>query len=208
MHDETLLRPREGPEQASVMLGVRNTEMSERLRRHGNVALRLPRPARRRAHFVSHAYIVPHATDKTRWVGPDRRPDPGARLACGPRRSPRSPTRTPRLPHRDRRRAPPAHQGGHRPRPNARGSTGPAGLRENTARELTGTAGSYAVICCGSAVVGDDRPDWNVYSQLGHRFPACARRPDLTGSRSFTIAFPLVRATLRARQDSNPRPAA
>ena len=47
-------------------------------------------------------------------------------------------------------------------------------------RELTGTAGSNAVICCGSAVVGDDRPDWNVYSQLGHRFPACARRPDLT----------------------------
>ena len=48
------------------MLGVRNTEMSERLRRHRNVGLRLPRPAPRRAHFVSHAYIVPHATDKTR----------------------------------------------------------------------------------------------------------------------------------------------
>jgi hypothetical protein len=47
----------------------------------------------------------------------------------------------------------------------------PTSLRENAARELTGTAGSYAVICCGSAVVGDDRPDWNVYSQLGHRFP-------------------------------------
>ena len=71
-----LLRPREDPKQASVMLGVRDTEISERLRRHGNVASRLPRPARRRAHFVSHAYIVPHATDKTRWVGPDRRPDP------------------------------------------------------------------------------------------------------------------------------------
>ena len=116
--------------------------------------------------------------------------------------------RTPRLTHRDRRRARPAHQGGHRPGPNARGSTGPAGLREKTARELTGTAGSNAVICCGSAVVGDDRLDWNVYSQLGHRFPACARRPDLTGCRSLTIASPLVRATLRARQDSNPRPAA
>jgi len=49
------------------MSGVRNTEMSERLRRHGSVALRLRRPARRRAHFVSHAYIVPHATDKTRY---------------------------------------------------------------------------------------------------------------------------------------------
>lgn len=48
------------------MFGVRNTEMSERLRRRGNVILRLPRRARRRAHFVSHAYIVPHATDKTR----------------------------------------------------------------------------------------------------------------------------------------------
>jgi hypothetical protein len=70
MHNETLLRPREDPKQASVMLGVRNTEMSERLRRHGNVALRLIRPARRRAHFVSHAYIVPHATDKTRTPRP------------------------------------------------------------------------------------------------------------------------------------------
>jgi len=47
------------------MIGMRNTEMSERLRRHGNVALRPFRPARRRVHFVSHAYIVPHATDKT-----------------------------------------------------------------------------------------------------------------------------------------------
>jgi hypothetical protein len=61
------------------MLGVRNTEVSERLRRHGNVALRLPRPARRRAHFVSHAYIVPHATDKTRTPRP-----PGAVTALGP----------------------------------------------------------------------------------------------------------------------------
>jgi hypothetical protein len=31
------------------------------------------------------------------------------------------------------------------------------------------------------------------------RFPACARRPDLTGFRSSAIAFPLVRATLLAR---------
>jgi hypothetical protein len=63
------------------MFGVRNTEMSERLRRHGNVALRLPRPARRRAHFVNHAYIVPHATDKTRWVALRARPDPARKLA-------------------------------------------------------------------------------------------------------------------------------
>jgi hypothetical protein len=40
--------------------------MIERLRCHGNVGPRLPRPASRRAHFVSHSYIVPHATDKTR----------------------------------------------------------------------------------------------------------------------------------------------
>jgi len=59
---------------------------------HPAWGLRLPRPASRRAHFVSHAYIVPHATDKTRWVGLDRRPDPGAHPACGPRRSPGSPT--------------------------------------------------------------------------------------------------------------------
>jgi hypothetical protein len=66
VHNETLFRPREDPEQTPVMFRVRNTEMSERLRRHGKVGPRLPRPARRRAHFVSHAYIVPHATDKTR----------------------------------------------------------------------------------------------------------------------------------------------
>jgi hypothetical protein len=42
--------------------------MIERLRCHGNVGPRLPRPASRRAHFVSHPYIVPHATDKTRWA--------------------------------------------------------------------------------------------------------------------------------------------
>jgi len=45
-------------------------------------------------------------------------------VRAGPRD--RRPAR--RLPHRDRRRARPAHQGGHRPRPNARASTGPAGL--------------------------------------------------------------------------------
>lgn len=78
MHNETLLRPSEDPKQASVMFGMRNTEMSERLRRHGNVALRLRRPARRRAHFVSHAYIVPHATDKTRWVALRRTASPRA----------------------------------------------------------------------------------------------------------------------------------
>jgi hypothetical protein len=38
--------------------------MGERLR-DGIFALRLPPAARRRDHFVSHAYIVPHATDKT-----------------------------------------------------------------------------------------------------------------------------------------------
>jgi hypothetical protein len=66
VHDEALLRPREDPEQAAVLLGVRNAEMSERLRRNGSVALRIPSAARRREYFVSHAYIVPHATDKTR----------------------------------------------------------------------------------------------------------------------------------------------
>jgi hypothetical protein len=39
--------------------------MGERLR-DGSFALRLPLAARRRDRFVSHAYIVPHATDKTR----------------------------------------------------------------------------------------------------------------------------------------------
>ena len=80
MHNETLLRPREDPKQASVVFGVRNTEMSERLRRRGEVALRLLRPARRRAHFVSHAYIVPHATDKTLIARP------AGRWPCVPRR--------------------------------------------------------------------------------------------------------------------------
>ena len=65
MHDEAFLRPREGPEQAPVLLGVRNAEMGERLR-EGCFVQRLSLPARRRDHFVSHAYIVPHATDKTR----------------------------------------------------------------------------------------------------------------------------------------------
>jgi hypothetical protein len=46
--------------------------MGERLRRHGRVALRLPSAARRRDHFVSHAYIVPHATDKTRLLRNNR----------------------------------------------------------------------------------------------------------------------------------------
>jgi hypothetical protein len=66
VHNETLFRPREDPEQTPVMSRVRYTEMIERLRCHGNVGPRLPRPASRRAHFVSHSYIVPHATDKTR----------------------------------------------------------------------------------------------------------------------------------------------
>ena len=65
VHDEALLRPREGPEQAPVLLGVRNAEMGKRLRDR-RFAQRLPLAARRRDHFVSHAYIVPHATDKTR----------------------------------------------------------------------------------------------------------------------------------------------
>jgi hypothetical protein len=65
VHDEALLRPREGPEQAPVLLGVRNAEMGERLR-DGSFALRLPLAARRPDRFVSHAYIVPYATDKTR----------------------------------------------------------------------------------------------------------------------------------------------
>ena len=54
VHDEALLRPREGPEQAPVLLGVRNAEMGEMLR-DGSFALRLPLAARRRDHFVSHA---------------------------------------------------------------------------------------------------------------------------------------------------------
>jgi hypothetical protein len=66
VHDKAFLRSREGPEQAPVLFGVRNAEMGERLRRHGSAAL-LPLPAARlREHFVSHAYIVPHATGKTR----------------------------------------------------------------------------------------------------------------------------------------------
>jgi hypothetical protein len=39
--------------------------MGERLR-DGSFALRLPLAARRPDRFVSHAYIVPYATDKTR----------------------------------------------------------------------------------------------------------------------------------------------
>ena len=73
MHNETLLRPREDPEQAPVLPGVRYAEMGEGLRRNGGVALRLPPAARRREHFVSHAYMVPHATDKARQFQPQQR---------------------------------------------------------------------------------------------------------------------------------------
>src|SRR5258708_7033669 len=54
------------------------------------------------------------------------------------------------------------------------------------------TAGSYPVICCASAVAGDDEPVWDVSPQLGRPFPACASRPDLSGSRGFRP--PLVTA--------------
>jgi hypothetical protein len=84
VHDEALLRPREGPEQAPVLFGVRNADMGKGLRRHGSVALRPPPAARRREHFVSHAYIVPHATDKTlAWPHSGARPSP-ARLSPMP----------------------------------------------------------------------------------------------------------------------------
>ncbi len=65
MHDEALLSPREDAEQPPVLLGVRNAEMGKRLRGNGSVGLRIPAVAPRREHFVCHAYIVSHPTDKT-----------------------------------------------------------------------------------------------------------------------------------------------
>ena len=50
------------------MPGVRYAEMGEGLRRTGRTALRLLPAALRREHFVSHVYMVPDATDKTRDV--------------------------------------------------------------------------------------------------------------------------------------------
>jgi hypothetical protein len=59
--------------------------MGEGLRRTGSTALRHLPAALRREHFVSHVYMVPDATDKTRDVAvvPDRTTDPNAGQAAG-----------------------------------------------------------------------------------------------------------------------------
>jgi len=65
VHDEALLCPGEDPEQAPVLLGVGDAEVGEGLHHTGSTALRLLPAALLREHFVSHVYMVPHATDKT-----------------------------------------------------------------------------------------------------------------------------------------------
>jgi hypothetical protein len=77
VHDEALFRPGEDPEQAPVLLGVRDAEVGERLRRTGSTALRLLPAALRRGHFVRHLYIVPHGTDKTGLLPSPPRPPEG-----------------------------------------------------------------------------------------------------------------------------------
>src|SRR6185437_8520465 len=72
VHDEALLRPREGAQQVPVEACVRNAQVRERLR--------LALTARRRSGSADHHYIVPHGTDKTsatRWLAGRGRSGPG-----------------------------------------------------------------------------------------------------------------------------------
>src|SRR5258708_5206493 len=85
-------------------------------------------------------------------------------------------------------------------------------------------AGSYPVICCASAVAGDDEPVWDVSPQLGRPVPARASRPGVSGCLGFGLALvtgldhfppanPLVSAPGRIRPcdrllRSYPRPSA
>src|SRR5215469_12818326 len=56
MHNEALLRPREGTQQAPVKVGARDTQVCERLW--------LTLATRRVIGSAYHRYIVPHATDR------------------------------------------------------------------------------------------------------------------------------------------------
>src|SRR5262244_78918 len=56
MHNEALLRPREGTQQAPVKAGVRDTQVRERLW--------LTLATRQVIGSAYHRYIVPHATDR------------------------------------------------------------------------------------------------------------------------------------------------
>src|SRR5258708_35107579 len=63
-----------------------------------------------------------------------------------------------------------------------------AGQLRQRRRGAGATAGSYPVICCASAVAGDDEPARDVSPQLGRPVTARASRPDVSGCLGFGLA--------------------